>query len=114
MDNFPQFDPSKNEQAGVDVPDKHKFLKDLEGLLKSRQSSELIGTFKAGAIPVLLDTLSRDTSKKGRDIVDAIYSIIQDLQEYYSVRDNPEGVPEQEVDIKTTANVQEDNKSSKS
>ena len=113
MDNFPQFDSSKKE-AGIEVPDKAKFLKDLEGLLRSRQSSELIGTFKAGAIPVILDTLSRDTSKNGREIVDKLYKIIEDLDEYYQERDKPEEVSGDVPDIKITANVQEEIKPSKS
>jgi len=69
------------------VENKDKFLADLSTLLREKKSNELIGTFQAGAIPIILDTLARDTSQKGQTIVAALYKMIEDLKQYYKDRE---------------------------
>lgn len=92
MEDFTQFDPRKSGQAGVDVPNKTKFMSELGELLKEHQSEELIGTFQAGAIPIILDTLARDTSDRGQKIVESLYKIIEDLKKYYVAREKKDEV----------------------
>ena len=101
MDNFPEFNPRNPQEAGLDVPDKEQFLAKLAEMLKENKGFELIGTFQAGCIPVILDTLARDTSEDGRDIVIAIYKLITDLKTYYAKREKElvEEEEEEEVQI---------------
>lgn len=87
MEDLPKYDTRNPQQAGVDVPNKEQFLEKLSDLLKENKGSELIGTFQAGCIPVILDTLARDTSEKGQKIVMSIYKIINDLKLYYISRE---------------------------
>lgn len=92
MEEFPKYDPRRPDQAGLNVPNKDEFLNQLSGLIRDQKSTELIGTFKAGAIPIILDTLARDTSPKGQKIVEAIYKIIEDVKQYYVDRETQDMV----------------------
>ena len=99
MENIPKFDPRRPEKAGLDVENKDKCLADLSTLLREKKAHELIGTFQAGAIPIILDTLARDTSDKGQKIVAALYKMIEDLKQYYNDRE-PKVEKKKEEEIK--------------
>jgi len=71
------FNPAQTEQL----------LADLTTLLKSKKCSELISTFQAGTIPIMLDILSRDTTVKGQEIVTSLLQQIESLKAYYDVRE---------------------------
>ncbi len=98
MDEFPSINPGQVGITGINVPDKEKFLVDLAQLLKENKGSELVGTFQAGCIPVMLDTLARDTSEAGQNIVTEMYKMITNLKAYYAKRDEEpkEEKPEEE------------------
>lgn len=96
MDEFPSLNPGSVGITGINVPDKEKFLVELAQLLKKNKGSELVGTFQAGCIPVMLDTLARDTSEAGQNIVTAMYKMITDLKTYYATRE--EGSKEEKPD----------------
>lgn len=74
------FDPTKTE----------KLLTDLTTLLKFKKSSELIATFQAGTIPIVLDIISRDASKEGREVVSELLTQIERLKTYYESREPKE------------------------
>lgn len=59
---------------------------ELEALLKERKVDELVGTFQAGTIPIVLDVLARDTSDDGKAIVADLFELIEKLKKYYSNR----------------------------
>ena len=87
MENVPKFDPRRPEQAGFDVKNKDKFLSQLSGELKEKQFDELIGTFQAGTIPIVLDVIARDTSEKGQKVVTDLFKMIESLKQYYMGRE---------------------------
>jgi hypothetical protein len=105
MAEFPNFDKDRQHPEGlinprsVEVPDKEKFLTDLGTLLRAKQSSELVGTFQAGVIPIILDTLARDTSEDGVEIVTALYEMIESVKTYYKKREPKPEEPEAEVTV---------------
>ena len=100
MEKFPKLNSINPHD--VDVPSKEQVLADLAELIKKPQGTEkLVGTFQAGCIPVILDTLARDTSEAGQTIVTAIYKMITDLKVYYASREkNKENKKKNEVEEK--------------
>lgn len=108
MEGFSNLNPeSKVGITGINVPDKEKFLAQLTQMLKENKGSELIGTFQAGCIPVMLDTLARDTSEAGQTIVTKLYKMIDDLKTYYASRENKE---EAEAEVKIPVKLANDEK----
>ena len=105
MENFPQRDPREDQREQYNHPqvaDSEKFFKELEDLLKARQTRELVGTFQAGTIPIILDILARDTSDGGRKIVNELFKQIELLKEYYDKRESsakPEKVDEPKEEL---------------
>jgi len=76
----------------LDPANTEQLLTDLTTLLKFKNSSELIATFKAGTIPIILDVLARDPGKEGQQIVSALLQQIESLKTYYDSRKPKEEV----------------------
>lgn len=90
MEKIPD-DPNKQieftQGQGFNPEQTEKLLTDLTTLLKFKKSSELIATFQAGTIPIMLDVLSRDPGKEGQTIVTALLGQIESLKTYYEKRE---------------------------
>lgn len=90
MEDLPN-EPGKRiefeQSQGFDPTQTEKLLTDLTTLLKFKKSAELIATFQAGTIPIVLDVLSRDSTDRGRKVVDALLKQIDELKTYYEGRE---------------------------
>ena len=98
MENLPNEDSKRIEfkQTGFNPAQTEQLLADLTTLLKSKKCTELISTFQAGTIPIMLDILSRDTTTEGQKIVTALLQQIESLKNYYDKREK-EGEKEEEL-----------------
>jgi len=98
MEEFPDSPGERAKQFGLKVEkafdprQTEKLLVDLTTLLKHKKSSELISTFQAGTIPIILDVLARDTSNEGQQIVTALLQQIEVLKKYYIDRESKQNV----------------------